>query len=195
LGLPRFSPGSPPYPVGSVLDPEIRMPTPSRLEQSRNPYLRTYCTEVNYSITLDSETGEKRPESASSTQRQRTNQPPSQGTVSGEGTASQSARRRGAMRCHEAVQARAPARARARARASFWKTGSHQHRRRIREMQFRVKRAAPPSSHRSQGCQLPSAKPNVGHVCDKQGFDQAQAKHNHKQANNAIVAVQCSTVQ
>jgi hypothetical protein len=30
---------------------------------------------------------------------------------------------------------------------------------------------------------------------DKQGFDQAQAKHNHKQANNAIVAVQRSTVQ
>jgi hypothetical protein len=95
------------------------------------------------------------------------------------------------MRCHEAVQARAPARARA--RASFWKTGSHQHRRRIREMQFRVKRAAPPSSHRSQGCQLPSAKPNVGHVAIRK----ASIKHKPSTTTSKPImrSLQCSAVQ
>jgi hypothetical protein len=97
------------------------------------------------------------------------------------------------------VQARA--RARAHARASFWKTGNHQHRRHIREMQFRVKRIAAPRRLRSQccglptaNCQLPSAKPICRSCRDKQGFDQAQAKHKHKHKQaNAIAAVQ--TVQ
>jgi hypothetical protein len=59
-------------------------------------------------------------------------------------------------------------------------------------MQFRVKRAAPPSSHRSQGCQLPSAKPNVGQVT----ISKASIKHKPSTTTSKPImrSLQCSAV-